>query len=163
MFANERQDGLRNHSSYWRTVRWLRAKFIFLMSGYLSPRGMKDYGSYLALIERPELKEHYSKLLSGTPFSGIYICIARQPDGSAEIYVGEQKGFGNALTHIKARLKLRITRGSVLSPGGMPLKPIHTNCVTCKPHDLPWVATIPIGRSAGCETDAILPRLSNTL
>lgn len=59
VFADECQDGLRNRSSYWRTVRWLRAKFLFLMSGYPAPRGMEDYGSYLALLERPELKAHY--------------------------------------------------------------------------------------------------------
>ncbi|XP_014550372.1 hypothetical protein COCVIDRAFT_31860 [Bipolaris victoriae FI3] len=61
VFADECQDGLRNQSSYWRTVRWLSAKFLFLMSGYPAPRGMEDYGSYLALLERPSLRKEYKQ------------------------------------------------------------------------------------------------------
>jgi hypothetical protein len=76
LFADECQDGCRNASSYWRTLRWMHAKSIILMSGYPAPRGMEDFGSYIRLLERPELtdeeddlKEANAKLLAagGTP------------------------------------------------------------------------------------------------
>lgn len=62
LFADECQDGLRNPSSYWRTVGWMNARSLVLMSGYPAPRGMEDFGSYIRLMERDELRQEEDKL-----------------------------------------------------------------------------------------------------
>lgn len=54
VFADEAQEGLRNFSSFWRTIDWLKPVQLFLMSGYPAPRGMQDFHAMLKLIARPE-------------------------------------------------------------------------------------------------------------
>lgn len=57
VIADEAQEGLRNPSSFYYTIKWLDSDRVFLMTGYPMPRGLQDMASYMSLIEKQELAE----------------------------------------------------------------------------------------------------------